>query len=368
MHHHMSNSRKHYQDAFSFEKRSPHDPATKVTVKLFNLCESVLMVSQGFVKKLKDHLLGRLLGREYNGDENDFSDADRNTVHLVNNRIYSAKVLRVNFTTYDVRRDQDSMNPRTHCDVMVQSHEDTTNAHPFWYARVLGVFHAEVFHTGRHATNRAKQHMEFLWVRWFGIVEGHRYGAKASRLPKIGFIQDTDETAFGFLDPSLVIRACHLIPAFADGRTQELLTIPTSVGRPIGETDDWVAFYVMMYVILWPLLHPLVKLPSSFADRDMYMRYLGGGVGHIDSTDRGHDSKDDDIEMQDECEREHNIDRPGGLDEVHDSTGNSDGSDGSDGETSGTEGEHNYSDDSDLGPDDGEGEGDDDSDYGYSAF
>jgi hypothetical protein len=169
-------------------------------------------------------------------------------VHIVNNRIYSVKLLRVNFTTYDVRRDQDSMNPRTHADVMVKSREDTANGHPFWYARVLGVFHAQIFHTGPLARNRSVQHMEFLWVRWFGTVEGHRHGPKVAQLPKVGFLLGTDESAFGFLDPSLVIRGCHLIPAFADGRTSEILSTPYSLGRPIGEVDDWATFYVMMYV------------------------------------------------------------------------------------------------------------------------
>jgi hypothetical protein len=30
MHHHISDCRRHYQDAFSFAKHSPNDPATKV--------------------------------------------------------------------------------------------------------------------------------------------------------------------------------------------------------------------------------------------------------------------------------------------------------------------------------------------------
>jgi hypothetical protein len=210
------------------------------------MSDITIIVSQNFVTKLKDHLLGRLLDMDYDGDEHQFSDADRNTIHIMNNRIYSAKVLRVNFTAYDIRRDQDSMNPRNQCVVMVQSREDSVNAHPFWYARILGVFHAQVFHTGALAKNRSVQHMEFLWVRWFGIVEGHKYGANVARLPKIGYLNETDVSAFGFLDPSLVIRGCHLIPAFTDGRTQDLLATTTSLCRPIGETDDWAAFYVMM--------------------------------------------------------------------------------------------------------------------------
>jgi len=160
-------------------------------------------------------------------------------------------VLRVNYTTYDVRRDQDSMNPRTSADVMVLSPETGRRAHPFWYARVLGVFHARILHTGPSATNRSIQHMEFLWVRWFGIDPDHRYGRRVARLPKIGFVPDSDPLAFGFLDPSLVLRGCHLIPAFNDGRTFDLLTASHTAARPPDEDGDWVAFYVNMYVLFF---------------------------------------------------------------------------------------------------------------------
>src|SRR5437762_13860141 len=104
---------------------------------------------QDFLPCLKDHLLGWLLSYEYAGDEFDFTDDDRRTITFHNNRLYRHKALRVNYTTYDVRRSQDSMNPRTHADVMVFSHEDEAeDDHPYWYARITGVFHAEVRHTG----------------------------------------------------------------------------------------------------------------------------------------------------------------------------------------------------------------------------
>ena len=140
------------------------------------------------------------------------------------------------------------MNPRTHCDVMVLSPETGPRAHRFWYARVLGVFHANIVHTGSAATNRSVQHVEFLWVRWFGMPGDHRYGLKAARLPKIGFVpeDDSESMPFGFLDPSLVIRGCHLIPAFHDGRTTSLLAASQTLGRPVGQTDDWAYYYVNM--------------------------------------------------------------------------------------------------------------------------
>lgn len=60
--------------------------------------------------------------------------------------IYKHAFLHINYTTYDVRRDQDIINPRmSKCDIMVLSNEDEyTKNHPFWYARVLGVFHMQV--------------------------------------------------------------------------------------------------------------------------------------------------------------------------------------------------------------------------------
>lgn len=147
-----------------------------------------------------------------------------------------------------MRRDQDTMNPRTHCDVMVLSPETTPGAHPFWYARVLGVFHAKVLHTGSQSRNRSVQHMEFLWVRWFDAVPNYQSGSSDARLPKIRFIREEDPKAFGFLDPSLVLRGCHLVPAFATGRTVELLkTVSPTAARPLGETSDWASYYVIMW-------------------------------------------------------------------------------------------------------------------------
>ena len=88
------------------------------------------------------------------------------------------------------------MNPRTeHCDVMVHSREDDLQDHPYWYARILGIFHVRVLHTGPAATNRSIQNMEFVLVRWFGRAPDHHSGVTAARLPKIGFVEDNDELA-----------------------------------------------------------------------------------------------------------------------------------------------------------------------------
>jgi hypothetical protein len=203
--------------------------------------------------KLKNHLLTRLLNLDQYSEEHQFTDEDRRTVQIIDNRIFASKVLRVNYTTYDVRRDQDSMNPRTRCDVMVLAEKDDPNAHPYWYARVLGVFHANVLHLGPQAINRSVQRIEFLWVRWFGQEPGYRAGFREARLPMIGFLPESDPQAFGFLDPSNVIRGCHLLPVFRNGRTSALLSANATAARPIGEKDDWTNFYVNLYASSNPL-------------------------------------------------------------------------------------------------------------------
>jgi hypothetical protein len=189
--------------------------------------------------------LSRLLKLPYDGDEREFSDADRNALTFINNRIYRHKVIRFNYTTYDVRRTQDSVNPRTHADIMVLSREEeeAREKHPYWYARVIGIFHANVRHTGPASTSCNSQSMQFLWVRWFGHDLTHQDGWKTRRLPRIGFVDSDDPDVFGFLDPNEVIRAVHLIPAFNEGRTASLLG--PSIARQEGEKDsDWTYYYV----------------------------------------------------------------------------------------------------------------------------
>ena len=165
------------------------------------------------------------------------------SLKLVNDRIYRHKVLRINYTTYDVRRSQDSLNPRTHGDIMVLSDDDVT--HPYWYARIVGIFHAMVVKTGPKAKSREPKKMEFLFVRWFGLDYEELGGWKAKKLHQIGFVEG--DGAFGFVDPADVIRAVHLIPRFTQGRTKEMLG-PSFARSILDKDEDWVRYYVNMYV------------------------------------------------------------------------------------------------------------------------
>lgn len=70
-------------------------------------------------------------------------DEECNSI-IPNNTIYSVQTMQVHYTTYDLRYEYNTINPRTHGGVMVLSGE-TMPSHPYWYARVLGIYHMEVW-------------------------------------------------------------------------------------------------------------------------------------------------------------------------------------------------------------------------------
>jgi hypothetical protein len=126
-------------------------------------------VFKAFIPKLKDHILGCLLGREYKGNmygDLEFMDNERNTVQIAGKRIYHCKTIQINYMTYDIRRDADTINTRTYPDVMVTSPETGPNAQPYWYAHVIGIFHAIVssMHLELEGMVQSRTHMDFLWV------------------------------------------------------------------------------------------------------------------------------------------------------------------------------------------------------------
>jgi hypothetical protein len=129
--------------------------------------------------------------------------------------------------------------------VLANQDEENENQHPYWYARVIGIFHAMVMHVGKGS---AYEQMDFLWVRWYGLDTAARSGFKARRLHQVGFLDSNDDIgAFGFIDPQDVIRAVHLIPAFHLGTTSKLL--PLSMARREDENDqDYERYYINMYV------------------------------------------------------------------------------------------------------------------------
>ncbi|KAF9493427.1 hypothetical protein BDN71DRAFT_1369586, partial [Pleurotus eryngii] len=111
------------------------------------------------------------------------------------------------------------------------------------------------------------QCLDVLWVRWFGEDPSHRSGWKKRRLPQIRFIPENKERgwndAFGFFNLSDVIQGAHIIPAFHFSQSDKNLLYHSIARHPSEKHIDWCYYYVNMFV-----------------NRDMFMCYRGGGIGH----------------------------------------------------------------------------------------
>jgi hypothetical protein len=98
------------------------------------------------------------------------------------------------------------------------ANSDRDSSHPFLYARVLGIYHVNVIYTGGGSLDNAARRVEFLWVRWFEYDAQRSFTRANSKLDPVCFLPTADEGAFGFVDPSDVLRCCHIVPAFARGK------------------------------------------------------------------------------------------------------------------------------------------------------
>ena len=114
------------------------------------------------------------------------------------------------------------------------------SVHPFLYACVLGIFHANVIYTGQGAKDYLPRHVEFLWVHWFEVVDVPA-SWEHTALDRLRFLPMSQDDAYGFVDLTNVIRACHLIPAFSNGRMH---LNGGSVSRNARDEADWKHYYV----------------------------------------------------------------------------------------------------------------------------
>jgi hypothetical protein len=190
------------------------------------------------------------------------SSSDPNYVLFWSNRIYKHNLLRINYTTYDVRRSQDIINPNTpHRDVMLLSDEEDDDPHHFRYARVLGIYHVNIVYTGPDSLDYTPRRLDFLWVRWFQSF-GTRPARWADfRLDSVHFPPMANDNAFGFVDPRDVLRGCHIIPTFRHGQIHR---DAISLSRCAEDAQDWRCYNVNRHVRRSKhLSHLLKSLPDS---------------------------------------------------------------------------------------------------------
>ena len=218
---------------------------------------------QNFVPKLKQHILPRIKavladerathgtthipsqGSSTAEDPDTDNQNDTTGVFFKNDCMYYHQTIKIHYTTYDVRRSQDILNPRTlHRDIMglarPEGESGPESMHPFWYARILKIFHVNVVYTGVGMIDYHPRRLDVLWVRWFQLTESPP-GLGTRRLDPVSFLAQASEAAFGFLDPSDVLRGCQIIPAFKKGRVHE---DGRGLSRYAGDANDWRGYLV----------------------------------------------------------------------------------------------------------------------------
>lgn len=171
---------------------------------------------------------------------------DWRAVVLKHDRFYKHNTMRVNYTTYDVRRGEDVIHAgSSHCDIVMlnSAFAEDPNTHPFCYAHVLGIFHANVIYLGEKNTDYRPRRLEFLWVRWYKVKGARaRSGWTTRKLDRVHFLpMANNQDAFGFLDPADILRGCHIIPAFSGGRMHP---DGKSLSKLSQDQNDWFAYYV----------------------------------------------------------------------------------------------------------------------------
>ena len=223
---------------------------------------------QNFSSKLKEHLLPCIQAALHQEAElcldqsgirttsnneyyRHFDSNGRDFVLLNKDLIYHHKIICFHFTTYDVQRGTEIINPGTsHCNIMlladkVDSVTNSSNLHRFLYARVLGAYHANVIYTGPGMHDYEARRFDFLWVRWFEVMNPASSGWESSKLDSVRFPPLCEEASLGFVDPKDILYGCHLIPAFAKGRCH---SNRVGVSRCAKDGNDYTLYYISWYV------------------------------------------------------------------------------------------------------------------------
>lgn len=256
-HYHIGVSENHPCHIGSFLRSYTGDPAIKVSGCHWLSHVSSHSLQQDFLPNLKMHLLSRLreaLQRDSTGANPESSRSSPShleqisSIYFKNDVMYQHNVLRINYTTYDVRRAQDIINPKTdHRDVLFFSTSIDQTTHEYQYARVIGIYHVNLIYCDPSTYQYRFRRMEFLWVRYFKVLNNVsvKSGWSTASLDQVQPCRVNDTDAFGFLDPDQVLRACHLIQRFSLGRQY-----PDGNGLSglAGDGHDWRRYYVNRWV------------------------------------------------------------------------------------------------------------------------
>ncbi|OSD05112.1 hypothetical protein PYCCODRAFT_1385676 [Trametes coccinea BRFM310] len=198
---------------------------------------------EDFIPKLHRHVYARLVAGAGSPPDRNLAPTERElaSLRIRNNRLYMHRRMLVNYTSYDMRREQDSISTRCHPDIMLLA--EPGSIHPYMYARVLGMFHVSAYVAGR--SNDEPTLLQVLWIRWYNFDATSPWGPESGRLPRVSFAP-LDDDPFGFISPDQVLRGVHLIPAFAHGLSDSALPGYSIARLEDEEDEDFCYYYVGM--------------------------------------------------------------------------------------------------------------------------
>jgi hypothetical protein len=214
--------------------------------------------------------LERLVKEDSSAGSVDTSANDRDRIVIDKERLYQHQILNVHFTSYEGRRERDIVNPNTsRRDIMCLIAPDTSDdedasvegakagkeadtseeagsapKHRFCYGRLLGIYHVNVIYSGRGSLDRRPRRFDLLWVRWFEEIGGPNSWSDG-QLDRLRFYPLHSPDAVGFLDPSHVLRACHLISRFSLGKVEGHAPEYSRIAKA---DEDWVEYLVNRWV------------------------------------------------------------------------------------------------------------------------
>ena len=91
-----------------------------------------------------------------------------------------------------------------------------------------------------------RQEVQVLWVHWFERDPAHKDGFSHLRIPRLQFVKPGDTTNWrSFILPSDVLRATHIIPAFA-WELMDPQPCPEGSHAVRFLKDDWNYYYMNM--------------------------------------------------------------------------------------------------------------------------
>ena len=203
------------------------DPALMVLLSPHQATVTNQLTLQGFMESLLVHLRNRLFPDGNNTEQ----------IFIQNNTLYNHPILTISYTSYDLQREQDIIHLGYGREGIMVYTPTLGGDEPWLYAKILAIYHVIV----RTASDPEPKRLTVLWVRWMERSTSGLNGPNSQNYSRVSFVpwSGVPGNAFDFIDPSHIIRGCHLLPAFALGRTFDLLD--PSIARD--REGDWCAYY-----------------------------------------------------------------------------------------------------------------------------